>query len=97
MFATSKCLLLLRDLVFVFVLYSECGVLWHKLCKAKMCEKTVLVSLMFVCCVFSLSLSPLSHSLSPLPQVWSVSVNGTGGKVVSVSDDKSLIIYSCPF
>ena len=24
--------------------------------------------------------------------VWSVSVNGTGGKVVSVSDDKSLIV-----
>ena len=30
------------------------------------------------------------------PQVWCVCYNSTGTRVASVSDDKSLLVYSCP-
>ena len=29
-------------------------------------------------------------------QVWGVKYNATGSKIVSVSDDKSIIVYNCP-
>jgi WD repeat-containing protein 61 len=36
------------------------------------------------------------HNTEPSRQVWSVKYNGEGNQVASVSDDKTINIYSIP-
>lgn len=36
------------------------------------------------------------NTIQPYLQVWGVAYNDNGSKLVSVSDDKNIIVYDCP-
>ena len=75
-------------------------------CSARQCLYTlkehtdqVCISVQVCVCVSSTVLT-ISHFSSGVcarfPQVWDIAVNSVGTKLVSVSDDKSIHVYSCP-